>query len=78
MLKRIKDFTNADAAGLCKNNYNRALKNPCRDCPAYKQIQADSTQFACIFRMRHFVSKHLNDVLDDGSISDDQLQWWQK
>ena len=70
MLKRVKDFTNADAAGLCKN--------PCRDCPAFRQIQADSTQFACIFRMRHFVAKHLNDVLDDGSISDDQLQWWQK
>lgn len=78
MLKPFKKFSDADAAGLCKAHYNKSLIIPCRDCPAYKQLVYGTDQFACLFKMKRFVSKYFNEMIDDGSISDDDLQWWQK
>ena len=76
MHRKFKDLTNADGMAVCKNNRNEHLTNPCRNCPAYRQVY--QTQFACLFKMRAFVAAHLDDFIDDGSLSDSDLQWWQK
>ena len=76
MHRKFKDLSDADGFAVCKNNRNDNLTNPCLHCPAYRQVQ--KTQFACLFRMRAFVRAYMDYFIDDGSISDDELQWWQK
>ena len=76
MLKYLKEFSHADAQAFCKNHYNEKLINPCTHCPVYKLESGN--KYACVFKAKYFVMEHMNMMLDDGSITDADLKFWQK
>ena len=76
MIKRLREFTHADAQAFCKMHFCDKLIEPCKNCPAYAEAQTRKKY--CIFKAKSFVMDHMNMFLDDGSIPDEDLKYWQR
>ena len=76
MFKYAKDFTGIEAYAFCQAHFNKAT-NRCENCPAKIAYTRDVS--LCYFHAKRAVQKaDVNLILNDGSISDEDLPYWQK
>ena len=76
MLRKISDISYHEFSAICKNiRYkNKGIINKCKDCPAL--IHVGAARCTCYYACKQVVDKHANDMVDDGTIPDEDLPYW--
>lgn len=75
MLRPLNNVSYHEFSGICKRTRyeNRNIINKCKGCPASILV---GTKTACFYACKQVVDGHGNDLIDDGSIADEDLPYW--
>ena len=77
MLKPLKDFNVHDASELCIHRQNEFGKHKCVGCPA-SMAYGNTNTVLCYFIAVMSVNKYGKVQVDDGSIDEKDLPWWNR
>lgn len=77
MLRKLNDLNKEEAKYFCRaiKYKNRDIINKCAGCPAHVQI---NKQYTCYYGCRNIVDFYKDKEFDDGSIDENELEWWQR